>query len=66
MDTIHETQNCRKCGLAICSNSVYGNSAKLLKISVRRGGVCDRIEVSGQKGLPTPRSDNMDIVRLFS
>ena len=49
------------------ARNVDRNSAKLLKISVKRGGgVCDRIEVSGQTlNLPT-RSDNMDIVRLFS
>ena len=37
--------------------NVYGNYAKLLKISVRRG-VCDRIEVTGQKGLNLPTSSD--------
>ena len=41
-------------------------TTKLLNISVRRG-VCDRIEVSGQKGLNLPTSsDDMDIFHLVS
>ena len=45
--------------------NVYGNSAKSLKISVRRG-VCDRIEVTGQKGWTCRLAATMDIFHLVS